>query len=449
MKFRSLLVPACLVSVVACGITKSAPKTDGTTPVVTASASASAANAEDAQAPVAVVDAGPPAPLVGANFAAQVKTLFRVGACGNDDAVPAPFDKVAVDAYCKDLLAAYATYRKDWVDVAMPFLAKLVPSDTPSTVVYPFGGGDMMGAIATYPNGTEYTTISLEAAADIRKIDSVPQKQLKPELARYLSVLSKYFEKAHSRTDNLDLGTKSVLPGEILFDLVALAVHGYEPVALRYFHFQPDGSLKYVEQTEIDAGDAAVKAGKKKREDVDAQLFDDMELLFRKKGDDKAPLKTLRHVAMNLDDDHLKADPKLVKHLESKGAKVAAMTKAASHLLWSDSFSIIRNYLATHMDWMISDSTGFTPTYAKKMGFVQDTYGSFTWPEPFGLVDNKNADDLRKLFLANPHTELSFRYGYPDNDHKGGHHGHILVTRKPKPGEVQAATDAGADGATK
>lgn len=446
---RSLLLPACLGSILACGITKSAPKIDGTAPPVSATVVASAsAEPQDAQAPVAVVDAGPPAPLVGANFAAQAKTLFRVGACGNDEAVPAPFDKAAVDAYCKDLLAAYATYKKDWIDVAMPFIAKLVPADVPATVVYPFGGGDTLGAMATYPNATEYTTISLESAADIRKIDNVPQRQLKPELARYLLVLSKYFEKAHSRTDNLDIGTKSVLPGEILFDLVALAIHGYEPVALRYFRFEPDGKIKYVEQAEIDAADAAVKAGKKKREDVDALLFDNMELLFHKKGDDKAPLKTLRHVAWNLDDDHLKPDPRLVRHLEGKG-KVAAMTKAASHLLWSDSFSIIRNYLATHTDWMISDSTGFTPTYAKKMGFVQDTYGSFTWPEPFGLVDNKNADDLRKLFLANPHTDLTFRYGYPDNDHKGGHHGHIVVTRKPKAGDVAAVTDAGADGAVK
>lgn len=442
------LVPACLVTMVACGITKTAPKTDGTAapPSATASASA-AAEPEDAQA-AAVVDAGPPAPLAGANFAAQARTLFRVGACGSDEPVPAPFDKVAVDAYCKDLLAAYATYKKDWIDVAMPFLAKLVPASVPTAVVYPFGGGDAMGALATYPGASEYTTISLEAAADIRKIDTATPKQLRSELGRYLMVLSKYFEKAHSRTDNLGIGTHSVLPGEILFDLVALAVHGYEPVALRYFHFEPDGSIVYLEQAEIDAGDAAVKAGKKTREDVDAHLFRNMELLFRKKGDDKAPLKTLRHVAWNLDDDHLKVDPRLVKHLEAKG-KVAAMTKAASHLLWSDSFSIIRTYLATHTDWMISDSTGFPPAYAKKMGFVQDTYGSFTWPEPFGLVDNKNADDLRKLFLANPHTELPFRYGYPDNDHKGGHHGHIVVTRKPNVGEVSPATDAGAPGATK
>ncbi len=449
LSFPRLLVVTLAASGFACGAcggTKNAPKTDATT---TPSASVSApvasavADAGDDAAPDAEVALAPP-PLRGMSFDAQVRTLFRVAACGGDDPVPAAFDKDMVDAHCKELLAAYDGFKKDWMDVAMPFLARIVPGNSPKTVVYPFGGGDLLGGLATYPNGTEFTTISLETASDIRKIDQAKTPGLKPELARYRAVLGKYFAKAHSRTDNLDIGTKSILPGEIVFDLVALALHGYEPIALRYFTFEPDGSLKYVEQADVDAADAAVKAHKKKPEDLDATLFSNMELHFRKKGDAKAPIKVLRHVAQNLDDDHLKADGRVVKHLEGKGPKVATMTKAASHLLWSDAFSIIRNYLATHTDFMISDSTGFPPSYAKKMGFVQDTYGSYTYSEPFGLVDNKNMEDLRKLFLANPHTDVPFRYGYPDDDHKGGHHGHILVSRKPDTGAAPAASaDAG------
>ena len=116
--------------------------------------------------------------------------------------------------------------------------------------------------------------------------------------------------------------------------------------------------------------------------------------------------------------------------------KIAAMTKAASHLLWSDAFSTIRNYLATHTDWMISDSTGFPPAYAKKMGFVQDTYGTFTWPRALpATVDPKNADRIsaRPLPAPNPHTDLSFRYGYPDKDSPRAHRRHI---RKPNPDEA-------------
>ncbi len=375
----------------------------------------------------AVEAAAPPEVLAGVDFAAEAKALFRVAACGNTTTpVPEGFEAVVVDAHCKELASMIADYKKTWVDVAMPFIAKLVPADTPKTVVYPFGGGDLLGGLATYPNGTELTTISLEIAADARKVDVIPKGRLSSELSRYRMVLGKLFEKAHSRTDNLDIGSKSVLPGEIVFDLVALVVHGFEPTSLRYFKINEDGSLHYFEQAEIDAADAAVKANKKTRAEVDDLLFSNMELRFKSTSGD-AGTRILRHVAYNLDDDHMKASPRLLKHLEAK-PKISAMTKAASHLLWSDGFSIIRNYLATHTDWMISDSTGFTPAYAKKMGFVQDTYGTYTWPEPFGTVDVKNATDLKNLFVTNPHTDITFRYGYPDKDH----HGHIVVTRKPK-----------------
>ncbi len=417
---------AALVVLVACSNSKTSTKTTEAATTSTPVASSVAAIEVDA---AAVLDAAPPPEvLAGADFASQAKTLFRIAACGNDSSpVPDGFDAAVIDAHCKEMASMIAEYKKSWIDIAMPFIAKLVPATAPKTVVYPFGGGDLLGALATYPNATDYTTISLEIAADVRKVDSVPKNRLQSELARYRLVLGKLFEKAHSRTDNLDIGSKSGLPGEIVFDFVAMVVHGFEPTSLRYFKFNDDGTLHYFEQNEIDAADAAVKAGRKTRGDVDDAFFSNMEVRFKKVGDATGATRTLRHVAFNLDDDHMKANPRLEKFLDARGAKISAMTKAASHLLWSDAFSIIRNYLATHTDWMISDSTGFTPAYAKKMGFVQDTYGTFTWPEAFGTVDVKNATDLKNLFLSNPHTDITFRYGYPDKDH----HGHIVVTRKP------------------
>lgn len=431
----------CLLALgfIACSNNKTATKTDAPSGVPSASTSATASTADDAQAPVAVVDAGPDAalpPLAGANVLAQTLEVFRIAACGgaastagldpSPSPAPSAFDAAMVDEHCKALAQLYVDYKKNWMDVAMPFIAKLVPADSPKTVVYPFGGGDLMGALATYPDATEYTTISLEIAADVRKVDGAPKAALKSELGRYRTVLGKYFDKAHSRTDNLDIGTKSVLPGEVVFDLAALVLHGYEPLAVRYFRFDQDGAPKYVTDDEIAKADQAVKDKKKKSEDVDNELFRNMEIMFRKKGDPGAPLKTVRHVAWNLDDNHMKADPRLTKHLEAKG-KIAAMTKAGSHLLWSDDFSIIRDYLAKHTDWMISDTTGFTPAYAKKAGFVQDTYGTYTWPEPFGAVDAKTATEVKKLFETNPHVDVNFRYGYPDKDS----HGSIMVNRKP------------------
>lgn len=384
---------------------------------------ASAPAKQDPAASPAPAEAAKPTPP-GADFIAEARFLARLVPCAGDMALPKRIDAKLVETHCAQMRAEIDEYRRSWVDVAMPFIAGIVPKGLPDKVVYPFGGGDLLSALATYPDANEYTTISLEPAADIRKVDTVPAEELPRELARYRSHLAKLFEKAHSRTDNLGINSHSDIPGQIVFSLAALEVHGYEATSLRYFHIQPDGSLKYLEQGEI-AGEVA--KAKAKGKDPDEVVFGNMELQFRKKGAAATDaVKVLRHIVFNLEDYPLKTDPSLIKHLESKG-KVAAMTKAATHLLWSDHFSIIRNYLLTHADFMISDSTGVPPRYAKAAGFVQDTYGIFTGPAPFGTPGKKDTDELVALFKANPQVELPFRYGYPD----AAHHGHIVVTRRP------------------
>jgi hypothetical protein len=304
------------------------------------------------------------------------------------------------------------------MDVAMPFIEKLRPKDLPAQVVYPFGGGDLLTALATYPDASEYTIMSLEVAGDPRGIDNVKTPQLKPALQLLRLHLSKLFDKVHSRTVNLELQSQAVLPGEATFSMAALSLHGYAPHAVRYFRFDADGAIKYYTADEIDK---AEKTRGKDGAPGSKRMFDNIEIMFRKPG---GPLKTARHIAWNLDDEHFKGTP-LNKHLASKG-KFAAMTKAASHLLWADNFATIRDLLLSQMEWMISDTTCPPPRYAKKAGFAQDTYGQYEWAEPFGPVNNKDIEAFKKLFKDNPQRDLPFRYGYPDNKS----HGHMVITHK-------------------
>lgn len=367
--------------------------------------------------PASAAPAAPDAPLAGLDFVAQARTVFRVATCGPAGEAPARFDAAVVTKHCDELGHAYDEYRRGWVDVAKPFIAALRPKDLPRVVVYPFGGGDLASALATFPDATEITTISLEPAGDIRPVDALPPERLAHELAVHRAHLERLFEKAHSRTDNLEKESRTALPGEILFALAALAVHGDEPVSLRYFRLRPDGSLAYVTQADIDA---AKKPGERHA------LFANAELRFRRSGDAGAPVQVLRHVSFNLDDAHLKADPSLLAYLDGRG-KVAAMTKAATHLLWNEHFTAIRGWLVDHTDWMISDSTGIPPRVAGPAGFVQDTFGTFDGPSPFGDPDRADADDVKKLFASQPFRDLGFRYGYPD----AHGHGHMIVTRRP------------------
>jgi hypothetical protein len=369
---------------------------------------------------VSLVSATALAQTPGEDFIAQAQKIHKDVTCGQATA-DKPSD------HCRQLVELYDKYRTKWLEPAMPFLAGLVPKDIPKVVVYPFGGGDLLTALATYPDATEYTTISLEPAGDVRKIDGIKPGKLSGELSVLRGNLGKLFSVAHSRTENLSIEAHGDLPGQLVFTMAALAIHGYEPVSLRYFTFNDDGTLHYLSADDIAAKEKEL--GKKSASARELEIFGDAELTFRKAGDAAAPVKTLRHVAYNLDDKHLAAQPALIKHLEAKG-KVAGMTKAASHLLWADEFSTIRNYLLGHVTWMISDSTGIPPRFLTGTNFVEDTYGTFEGPSEFGTTNRRDAEDFRKLFKANPQTKLPFRYyGYPDSNH----HGHVVVMRPKTP----------------
>lgn len=396
------------------------PQANHPTPAASVTPAASAApagdaSASDASTALVTTDGGaaaePEVPPPGADFTPQALTIYKAAACGGDQAPPPNVPASLIEAHCKELLAAYAEYKRSWVDVASPFIAKLRPAGLPDTVVYPFGGGDLVSALATFPDAREITTISLEPAADPRGMVGINAVQMTRALRDIRAHLGKLFLKAHSRTDNLGRESQSVIPGEIAFSMAALVIYGFEPVSLRYFQFEDDGKLRYVTDDDLKKGDKRTQRA----------LFRNAELRFKRPGDARS--RVLRHVGYDLSDNNLKVRPQVMRHLEAKG-KVSAMTKAASHLLWDDSFSIIREYLLTHMEWMISDTTGIPPRRIRGRGFVHEVYGVYEWPETFGLVNNRDATDFKELFKG--HEAISFRYGYPDN--RG--HGHIVVTKK-------------------
>jgi len=113
----------------------------------------------------------------------------------------------------------------------------------------------------------------------------------------------------------------------------------------------------------------------------------------------------------------------LLAHLREKG-RVAVMVKGASYLLWMDNFKLLREYLLSHLAYMVSDSTGILPRHARQAGFEEITYGRFSGAF---LTNNGGADaaSLRKLWRSQPYRPLDFRFGYSDI------HGynHLMITR--------------------
>lgn len=358
------------------------------------------------------------------DFIVEAKMIYRTVGCTGSDPLPAHVDPKASEAFCKWLLPKMEKYRSAYATDASAFIGKLHPANLPSTVVYPFGGGDLMSALTTYPKAKEITTISLEHAGDPRRIANIS----KADLAQSLKVIRKtilgLIQYNDSRTDNMMEGQRLDIPGQLAFFLVALATHGYEPKSLKYFRLEKDGSIHYMTESDIAAVEKnmAPLLHKPWVSPDFSEAFSNVEITFVKTGDPN-DVRVHRHIAFNLDDEHLTADPSLLAHLEKKG-KVAAMTKAASYLLWRSAFSMIRNYLLKNMDFMISDSTGIPVEFAKAAGFSQETYGNFE--TSFLGASPKMNKEFRELWKSQPKRPLPFRYGYVD----GTKRAHMLVTKR-------------------
>jgi hypothetical protein len=371
---------------------------------------------------------GPPqvaVPALGQDFGTEAKLLFRIVACQGNDPLPTGIAPV-VDKHCQWMLRAMERYRRRYLGRAQPFFAKLVPATLPDKVVYPFGGGDLLSALTTYPGAREITTMSLELVGDPRRVHDLDQRELDDGLAALRHAMVGLLNQNNSASELLKGAQQGKLPGQLAFFLVGLAVHGYEPVSLRYFRIEREGSLHYYTSDEIRnlEGKTASRLNKSWPSPDFSEAFTNSELTFRAPAAG-APLRVHRHIAANLDNFHLQRNPGLLAHLRRKG-HVAAMTKAASYCLWNPAFTRIREYLLVNMDYMISDSTGIPPDVATKAGFVQETYGTFQGS--FLDASQECNDQFRDLWANQPPRKLTFRYGYLDSAQ--GYH--LLVTRRPR-----------------
>lgn len=355
--------------------------------------------------------AAPPAESPAHDFAADARLLFRTAACGTASAevsVPAAIPGEAIDRHCVRLRALLADWRRRWTTKALPFLEQVVPANLPAEVVYPFGGGDLFTALATFPRAEVITTLSLEPAGNPEAFAAATPEEIDSALTAFRDDVRRLSFATHSKTTNLLGFRKEVLPDQLVFALMALAAFDLEPLSLRYFNVLDDGKLAYQSRADI--------LGRKTRR------FAHMELSFRRRGETGAA-RIYRHLQANLADKSLATTPGVMAHLEAKG-RITAMTKAASYLLWSPSFSRIRGYLLANAEWMISDSTGIPPSYAEAAGFEQETWGRFSGS--FLKVGRKHEEEFVRLWTDRPQRPLSFGFGYPDK----ADNDHLLVTRR-------------------
>ncbi len=384
----------------------------------------------------------------GVDFIDDAKLLYRVAACGGTDPIDDKLTKI-VDKHCKAINEKLDKFRAEYFGKNREWFTAVVPKDAPKTIVYPFGGGDLLSALVAFPDATEITTISLELAGDPRRLRTLEAAAVQLSLGALRADIGGLISVGSNTTENLSAGQRNDLPAQVSSFLLGLVAGGYEPVSMRFFKLDDTGTIQYLEQSDIAAMDkeAAKKLKKLKKPAANPQppaagepappvtakthnwlnpnfslAFSNVEIEYRKIGE--TTVRVHRHIGWNLSDGYLKTHPQLIRHLEKKG-QVTMLVKGASYLLWSAGFSRMRGYILDHLAWMLSDSTGVPPAYAKPAGMVQETYGVYSGAFLDSWQATKHDEDFVELWKTQKKRRLPFRFGYLDMQKQP----HLVITR--------------------
>jgi hypothetical protein len=404
-------------------------------------------------AALALCSVAAPARADGVDFIDDAKLLYRIAACGGSEPVANNLTKI-VERHCKLIGERLDKFRAEYFVKHREWFTAVVPKDVPKTVVYPFGGGDLLSALVAFPEATEITTISLELGGDPRRLRTLAPRSVEQSLGGLRGEIGGLISVGSNTTENLSAGQRNDLPAQVSSFMMGLVAGGYEPVAMRFFTIDDAGDIHYLSQAEIDAMDKEAAAKLKKKKQLAAKqpkpaaveplpagarppvtaathnwqspnfslAFSNVEIQYRKIGE--TAVRVHRHIGWNLSDGYLKKNPQLIRHLEKKG-DVTMLVKGASYLLWSPGFTRIRGYILDHLAWMLSDSTGVPPAYAKPAGMVQETYGMYTGAFLDSWQATKHDEDFVALWKAQKKRRLGFRFGYVDMAKQA----HVVVTR--------------------
>src|SRR5262249_60681748 len=143
--------------------------------------------------------------------------FYRVVACGGTDPLPPTIDAATVDAHCAEMTRRYQHYSEKYITPARAFFAPLRPANAPTTVVYPFGGGDLGSALVTFPDAREITTISLEHSGDPTRLAKLDKKQLRTALAEFRDASHGLLALYHSTSQNMRKPERGGIPRQLSF----------------------------------------------------------------------------------------------------------------------------------------------------------------------------------------------------------------------------------------
>lgn len=280
-----------------------------------------------------------------------------------------------------------------------------------TTLIYPFGGPDMIFAMTFFPNKKDYVLMGLEKPGELCEPDQLTADERQEYLdsltysMRYVNKFG-FFIAAHMaenfRNKNLD--------GILHLVLYALAMNDCIITNHRNIYIDDHGTVQDND-------------GNAKKHPYG------WELAFRKPGDPRT--RTVKYIRMDLSDVMMKGKMEFPFFLNSIKDKTCYM-KSASYLMQSVEFGIVRKLVLDQFDKILQDESGFA--YGRLIkDYDVKLYGTYT--KPLKVFSNFKQEDLREaLTKCDP---LPFKIGYASQ-----HNESVLMACTRKDPATAAATSA-------
>jgi len=280
--------------------------------------------------------------------------------------------------------------------------------DRDRNVFYPFSGPDFLNIFTFFPNGEQYVLFGMEPAGPPPDPREILPARLPSALGNLQKSLSSILNFSFFRT--LDMAK----------DLQNQDLKGTTPILL-VFMARTDNRIVSVQNVAL-TQKGTLRPLSSKKDRVKPNEVEGVEILFTKQGEKK--IRRVYYFSLDISNAGLRARPNLLAFLNDKGKQLSYL-KAASYLMYRDTFSTIRNFILDKSDLVMQDDSGMPLVSFDTDKWDLTFYGNYTRPIP--LFRSRYQKDLRAVYLKKSGIrELPFGIGY--NFRKG--QSNLMIARK-------------------
>lgn len=245
---------------------------------------------------------------------------------------------------------------------------------SPRTVVYPFGGPDLLYVTAMFPDASRYILLGLEPSGNLPPLEQSEPAAVMQSLGR------------HAKSIETELLYGYFITKDMKTDFSNGPLQGVTPILLSALGYM-NASVTRVQPTSA-AGNPAV------------------EIDFSLPGRGR---KTMIYVSGDVSNKRFAGS--YATWLSSAGSGSVAYFKAASYLMQDSGFSSLRNWVLANCRAVVQDDSGIPYSAFDQSQWGLHLFGNYTGPIDFFAKHNQT--DLRAAYqTGGPFTELTFGSGY-------------------------------------